>query len=89
MALGARRSEVFRLVLGEGLQLAVLGTLLGIVAALLLTRLLSGLLFGVSAHDPLTLAGVAILLGVVAALASWIPARRATRVDPMVALRHE
>jgi len=89
MALGARRSEVFRLVLGEGMQLAVLGTLLGIVAALLLTRLLSGLLFGVSAHDPLTLAGVAILLGVVAALASWIPARRATRVDPMVALRHE
>lgn len=89
MALGARRSEVFRLVLGEGLQLALLGTLLGIAAALLLTRLLSGLLFGVSAHDPLTLAGVAILLGVVAAVASWIPARRATRVDPMVALRHE
>lgn len=89
MALGARRSEVFRLVLSEGMQLATVGTVVGILAALLLTRLLSGLLFGVSAHDPLTLAGVAIILGAIAALASWIPARRAMRVDPMVALRHE
>ena len=89
MALGARRSEVFRLVLSEGMQLASLGTIVGILAALMLTRLLSGLLFGVSAHDPLTLGGVAIVLGAIAALASWIPARRAMRVDPMVALRHE
>ncbi len=89
MALGAPRSQVFSLVLGEGMKLASLGTLAGIVAALALTRLLSRLLFGVSAHDPLTFIGVAIMLAAIAAIACWIPARRAMHVDPMVALRHE
>ncbi len=89
MALGARRTQVFSLVLAEGMKLASLGTLAGIVAALALTRLLSGLLYGVSAHDPLTFAGVAIVLAAIAAIACWIPARRAMHVDPMVALRHE
>ncbi|MGA8029664.1 MAG: FtsX-like permease family protein [Bryobacteraceae bacterium] len=89
MALGAHRRQIFGLVLREGMRLALLGTFLGIIAALALTRLLSGLLFAVSAHDPLTLTGVAAVLAAVAAMACWIPARRAIRVDPMVALRHE
>ncbi len=89
MALGAERSTVFRLVLGEGMRLAVIGAVVGVVAALALTRLLAGMLFGVSAHDPLTFAVVAIVLSAVAAVACWIPAWRATRVDPMIALRHE
>jgi ABC-type antimicrobial peptide transport system permease subunit len=89
IALGAPRGNVFRLVLGEGLRLAAIGAVAGIVCALLLARLLSSLLFGISAHDPLTFAAVAVLLGAVAALACWIPAYRAMRVDPMVALRHE
>ncbi len=89
MALGAKRSEILRLVLGEGMSLAGLGTLFGIIAALLMTRLLSSLLFGVSAEDPLTLASVALVLGFIAAVACWIPASRAMRVDPTVALRHE
>jgi predicted permease len=89
MALGASRSHVFRLVLGEGMTLAVIGAVAGALCALGLTRFLSSLLFGVSAHDPLTFMGVAVLLSGVAALACWIPASRAMRVDPMVALRHE
>jgi len=89
MALGARRGEVFRLVLGEGMRLAGIGALLGIAAALALTRLLSNLLFGVSAHDPATFAVMAFALLAVAAIAVWIPARRAMNVDPMIALRHE
>jgi predicted permease len=89
MALGAERGSVFRLVLGEGMRLALIGAVVGVVAALALTRLMSGLIFGVSAHDPLTFAGVAFVLAAVAALACWIPARRATRVDPIVALRYE
>jgi putative ABC transport system permease protein len=89
MALGAERSTVFRLVLGEGMRLAIIGAVVGIVAALALTRLLAGMLFGVSAHDPITYAAVALVLASVAALACWLPAYRATRVDPMVALRYE
>jgi putative ABC transport system permease protein len=89
MALGAERSTVFRLVLGEGMRLAVIGAAVGIVAALALTRLLAGMLYGVSAHDPLTYAAVALVLGAVAAVACWLPAWRATRVDPIVALRYE
>ena len=89
MALGAERSSVFRVVLGEGMRLAVIGAVVGIVAALVLTRFLANMLFGVSARDPLTFAGVAIALVAVAAIACWIPAQRATRVDPMVALRYE
>jgi predicted permease len=89
MALGAERSTVFRLVLGEGMRLALIGAVVGIVAALALTRLLQGMLYGVSAHDPLTYAAVAAVLASVAAVACWLPAWRATRVDPIVALRYE
>ena len=89
MALGAQSSDVLRLVIGHGARMALLGVALGIVAALGLTRLMANQLFGVSAHDPLTFAGVAILLIIVAVAACYIPARRAMRVDPIVALRHE
>jgi putative ABC transport system permease protein len=89
MALGAQRSDVLRLVVGEGARLAVLGVGLGIGASFVITRLLSSLLFGVSATDPMTFIGVAMLLSIVALLASYVPARRAMRVDPMTALRYE
>jgi putative ABC transport system permease protein len=89
MALGARPSDVSRVVLGYGARLAGTGVIGGFVAALALTRLLSSLLFGVSATDPLTFVGVAILLTLVTLAACYIPARRAMRVDPIVALRHE
>ena len=89
MALGAEPGNVMRLILAHGLKLAVIGVAIGIGASLALTRLMSTLLFGVSATDPLTFAGVAILLAVVSLAACYIPARRAMRVDPMVALRYE
>ena len=89
IALGAQRAEVMRLVLGEGIGMALAGAAAGTVAALALTRLMAAQLFGVSAHDPLTFIGVAVLLVVVAVVACYIPARRAMRVDPMVALRYE
>jgi len=89
MALGAQPSDVSRLVLGHGARLAGIGIIGGTAASLALTRLLSSLLFGVSATDPLTFAGVAILLILVALAACYVPARRAMRVDPVVALRCE
>ncbi|MGC2466420.1 MAG: ABC transporter permease [Candidatus Acidiferrum sp.] len=89
VALGAQRSDVLRLVIGHGARMALIGVAIGIGAALGLTRLMANQLFGVSAHDPLTFCGVATLLIIVAVAACYIPARRAMRVDPMIALRHE
>lgn len=89
VALGAQRTDVLRLVIGHGLRMALIGVAVGTAAALGLTRLMANQLFGVSAHDPLTFAGVAILLMSVAVAACYVPARRATRVDPIVALRCE
>jgi predicted permease len=89
MALGAPRVEVLRLILGQGAKMAVIGVAGGIAASLALTRLMAKLLFGVTAYDPLTFLAVACLLVLVALAACYIPARRAMRVDPMVALRYE
>jgi putative ABC transport system permease protein len=89
MALGARRGDVIRIVVGQGMALTLAGVGVGLGLALALTRVMSGLLYGVSASDPLTYAGVAGVLAVVALAACLIPARRASRVDPMVALRYE
>lgn len=88
-ALGAQRGDVLRLILGEGARMAAVGVVIGIAASLAITRLMSALLFGISATDPLTFVGVAGLLSLAVLLASYIPARRAMRLDPMVALRHE
>ncbi|HYO91474.1 MAG TPA: FtsX-like permease family protein, partial [Pyrinomonadaceae bacterium] len=89
VALGAQASDVLRLILRQGMVPPLVGVALGILAALALTQLLRSLLFGVSSSDPLTYAGVSALLSLVALLACYIPARRAARVDPMVALRDE
>jgi len=89
MSLGAQPAQVLWLVMGQGVKLAIVGIVAGGVAALALTRLMMSLLFGVGPADPLTLAGVAVLLVAVALLACYVPARRAMRVDPMTALRYE
>jgi predicted permease len=89
MALGASPATVQRMVLGEGLRLTGLGIGLGLLAAFALTRFMSQMLFGVQAHDPLIYAGISLLIAAVAACACWLPARRATRVDPLIALRSE
>jgi putative ABC transport system permease protein len=89
MALGAQRDDVMKLIVWKGMSLALGGVTAGLVAALFLTRLISGLLFGVSAADPITLVAFTMLLALVAFLANYIPASRAAKVDPMVALRYE
>jgi len=89
MALGARQGDVFRLILKHGLLLALIGLGLGIAGSIALSRFLSSQLYEVSSIDPATFASVSLLLCGVALLACYIPARRATQVDPMVALRHE
>ena len=89
MALGACRGDILRLVLGQAMSTAAIGVAAGIGGSFALTRTMQSLLFGTTAIDPITFAGVTLLLSVVALLASYIPARRATKVDPIVALRYE
>jgi len=89
VAIGAQRADVIRMVLGSGLSLALIGIAGGIALALAITRLLRGLLHGVTPADPLTFAGVAVLLTAVAIVASTVPAWRASRVDPVLALKSE
>ena len=89
MALGAQRKDVLKLVLRKGLVLVIWGSAIGLTGCYWLSRLVSNQLYGVSPNDPATLLSVAVLLASVALLASYIPARRATKVDPLVALRYE
>lgn len=89
MALGSTEAGVLRLIFGQGIKLIAIGVLLGLGGAFAVTRALKQLLVGVAPTDPLTFVGVPLLLLSVALLACWFPARRATRIDPLVALRHE
>ena len=89
IALGAERHHVFRMVLRDGAKMAAVGIVIGLVASFALARLIAKMLFGISTYDPFTLTGVVVLLGSVALIASYLPARRASRIDPMIALKYE
>ena len=89
LALGANRRMIMRMILRQGLELAIAGAAVGLIGALIVSRLMAGVLYGVAPTDPLTFAGVTLVLTAVALAACYIPARRATRVDPMFALREE
>jgi len=89
MAIGAQQRDVFKMIMGQGMMLALIGIVIGLVGAFALTRLMSTMLFGVTATDPATFAAIAILLTLVALLACYLPGRRATKVDPVISLRYE
>jgi putative ABC transport system permease protein len=89
IALGAAQSNIFRSVIGQAMSLVAISVLIGLAGAFAATRLLGSLLFGVGAWDPITFSGIVILISLVAFLAAWLPARRASNVDPIIALRTE
>jgi len=89
MALGATKSQVLKLVLSQGMKLTLAGVAIGLGASLVMTRLMGSLLFNMSPTDPVTLSAVALILALVALVACYLPARRAARVDPMIALKHD
>ena len=89
MSMGAESRDILKLVVGQGMRLTLLGAAIGVAASLALTRLLASLLFGIRAADPLVFTGATLVLVISALLACYLPARRATRVDPIIVLRYE